>query len=276
MRVAAPETLTTMKPQGTADSSTVAHVRTALVIEDDPQSAELIMVQLQAEGYQVRHAESAERALALVEEEAPSLITLDIMLPDMDGWDFLQRLHLIPAKGRIPVVIISVVADSIRGFALGAAAVLQKPLSRSDLHRSLVELGLFPMAEGRTLTVLVVDDDPKAVEIIAVRLLRMGATVIRAFGGREAISLAREQRPDLIVLDLMMPEVTGFDVVEELHHDPGTAGIPVLIVTAKRINSEDRIRLNGYVTSIMEKGLYDRDHFMAEVRRATSVRAVVA
>ena len=246
--------------------------RTALVVEDDLKSAELIRVQLEAEGFKVLHAASAEAALALAAQQPLSLITLDIMLPDMDGWEFLGRLKQVPALARIPVVIISIVADRNKGFALGAAAVMQKPISRQELYESLVELGLFPLSQGKTLKVLVVDDDPKAVELIAVRISGLASTVLRAYGGREAIDAARRELPDLIVLDLMMPDVNGFDVVEALHEHADTARIPILVVTAKQITAEDRAKLNGYVTTIMEKAEFDRDRFTAEVRRAMSGR----
>ena len=124
-----------------------AGARTALVVEDDLKSAELIRVQLEAEGFKVLHAASAEAALALAVQQPLSLITLDIMLPDMDGWEFLGRIKQMPALARIPVVIISIVADRNKGFALGAAAVMQKPISRQELYESLVELGLFPVSQ---------------------------------------------------------------------------------------------------------------------------------
>ena len=165
----------------------LAGARTALVVEDDFKSAELIRVQLEAEGFTVLHAASAEAALVLAVQQPLSLITLDIMLPNMDGWEFLGRLKQVPALQRIPVVIISIVADRNKGFALGAAAVMQKPISRQELSESLVELGLFPVSQGQTLKVLVVDDDPKAVELIAVRIMGLASTVLRAYGGREAI-----------------------------------------------------------------------------------------
>jgi Response regulator containing a CheY-like receiver domain and an HD-GYP domain len=182
----------------------------------------------------------------------------------------------VPALKRIPVVIISIVADFTKGFALGAAAIMQRPIFRKELRESLVELGLFPLSQGQTLKVLVVDDDPKAVELIAVRIMGLASTVLRAYGGREAIDIVRQELPDLIVLDLMMPEVNGFDVVEALNEQPNTARIPILVVTAKRITAEDRAKLSGYVTTIMEKAEFDRDRFSAEVRRAMSGRQVVA
>ena len=253
-----------------------AGARVALVVEDDVKSAELIRVQLEAEGFTVLHAASAEAALVLAVQQPLVLITLDIMLPNMDGWEFLGRIKQVPALSGIPVVIISIVAERNKGFALGAAAVMQKPISREELYGTLVNLGLFPISERRTLKVLVVDDDPKAVELIALRVEGLASTVMRAYGGREAIEAARRELPDLIVLDLMMPDVNGFDVVEALKAQPDTARIPIVVVTAKQITAEDRAKLNGYVSAIMEKSGFDPDGFTAEIRRAMSGRPLVA
>ncbi len=253
-----------------------SEMRTALVVEDDLPAAELIRAQLEAEGFEVMHAASAEAAMILAARRPPSLITLDIVLPAMDGWEFLSRLKRVPTLARVPVVIISVAAEHNKGFALGAAAVLQKPVSRQELYDSLVELGLFPRAPARDLKVLVVDDDPAAVEIIAVRLLGLATSVLRAHEGLAAIDAARQELPDLIVLDLLMPGVSGFDVVEALHEHPATARIPIVVVTAKEVTAADRARLSGYVSTIMEKGEFDPERFNAEVRRAMSGRPVVA
>jgi CheY-like chemotaxis protein len=144
------------------------------------------------------------------------------------------------------------------------------------LYESLVDIGLFPVSEGRTLKVLIVDDDPKAVELIAVRILGLASTVLRAYGGREAIDVARQELPDLIVLDLMMPGVNGFDVVAALNGHPDTARIPILVVTAGRITAEDRAKLSGSVATIMEKADFDGGRFTAEVRRATAGRQLVS
>ena len=246
--------------------------RVALVVEDDVKSAELIRVQLEAEGFTVLHAASAEAALVLAVQQPLVLITLDIMLPNMDGWEFLGRIKQVPALAVIPVVIISIVAERNKGFALGAAAVMQKPISREELYGALVNLGLSPVSRQRTLKMLVVDDDPAAVELVALRVEGLAATVLRAYGGREAIEAARQECPDLIVLDLMMPDVNGFDVVEALRGRPDTARIPIVVVTAMQITPEDRPRLSGSVSAIMEKNGFDADGFIAEVRRAMSGR----
>ena len=268
--------LTPPKPIAALPAESLPGTLTALVVEDDYKSADLIRVQLEAEGFKVLHAATAETALVLAARQPLALITLDIMLPNMDGWEFLSRIKQTPALKHIPVVIISIVADPARGFALGAAGVMQKPLSRQELYEALVGLGLFPLTHGQTLKILVVDDDPKAVELIAVRILGMASSVLRAYGGQEAIDIACRELPDLIVLDLMMPEVSGFDVVSALHLDPSTASIPILVVTAKHITAEDRNRLNGYVMTIMEKANFDRDRFIAEVRRAMAGRHAIA
>jgi PAS domain S-box-containing protein len=250
--------------------------RTALVVESNYKSAELIRVQLEAEGFTVLHAAKPETAMTLAEREPLALITLDILMPGVDGWAFLKRLKDIPATRLVPVVIISILADRTKGFALGAAAVMQSPVSRQELSECLVGLGLSPISKDRPVKVLIVDDEPKAVELVAVRIGGLANTVLRAYGGREAIAMAERELPDLIVLDLIMPEVNGFEVVDALNENPATALIPIVVVTASEITEADRTRLNGFVSTIMGKAGFDGERFMCEVRRAMASRAVVA
>ncbi len=243
---------------------------TALVIEDDDRTAELIRVLLVAEGFGVVRASSAEEALDLAPQQALSLITLDVSLPGIDGWEFLGRIREDSSLGRVPVVVITGQVDNALALTRGAAAILQKPVSRSQLKSSLVNLGLHDVRE-QTRTVLVVDDDAKAVEVIATFLPPPAYAVVRAYGGSEAITLARRLKPDLILLDLMMPDVSGFDVVEALQRHPGTARIPILVVTAKQITSADRAALSSdpdSVIHIVEKAGFNRHAFLSEVRRA--------
>jgi CheY-like chemotaxis protein len=241
-------------------------------VEDDASAAELIRMHLEAEGFVVVHASTAEDALLLATTQPLALITVDIMLPTMDGWELLSRLKQVSTLKHVPVVIISMVADRNKGFALGAAAVMQKPISRQELQDSLVALRLLPLVRGRGLKVLIADDDPKAVELIAVRILGMATTVLRAYGGVDAIAVARKELPDLIVLDLMMPDVSGFDVVEALNERPDTARIPVLVVTSSSLTAEERAKLNHNVMAIIEKGGFGHDRLSAEVRKAMTGR----
>jgi len=276
LRESGSEPLTNVKAPAAARVNPLGTAGTALVVEDDFKAAELIRVQLEAEGFKVLHAASAEAALVLAIQQPLSLITLDILLPNMDGWELLGRLKQVPELRGIPVVILSIVADASKGLALGAAAVMQKPISRLELYDALVGLSLFPHPKDRKLTVLVVDDDPKAVDLIALRVTAMAGTALRAYGGREAIELARRELPDVIVLDLLMPEVNGFDVVAALAERPETSSIPILVVTSKHLTADDRARLTRYVASIMEKAGFDSDLFTSEIRRAMGGRRLVA
>ncbi|MES2164670.1 MAG: response regulator [Pseudomonadota bacterium] len=242
----------------------------ALVIEDDERAADLIRLLLEAEGFTVLIAASAEEALVLAPQYSLSLITLNLLLPGIDGWEFLQRIRDNGTLARVPVVVISSQVDSNMALAGGAAAVLQKPVSRQQLKGALGGLGLEPVPE-HTHTVLVVDDDPKAVEVIAAFLPSPAYAVVRAYGGAEALELASRLRPNLILLDLMMPEVNGFEVVEALQRNEETARIPILVVTAKVVTQQDRAALNknpDQVIHIIEKSGFNQIRFMAEVRRA--------
>ncbi|WP_292564842.1 response regulator [Methylomonas sp.] len=239
----------------------------ALVIENSERAAELIRLQLEPEGFEIVIASNAEAGLELLKTRQPSVIILDILLPDMDGWNLLARIKQsdLPAA-RIPVVIVSIVADTEKGFSLGASAVLQKPVIRTVLIDALKNLEL--TRNNQPLKVLVIDDDRKAVELLSAYLLEPGYTVLRAYSGREGIALARRELPDLLVLDLMMPEVNGFDVVEALKNDPDTAMIPIVVMTAKLLTDQDRVILNGNVAAILEKSCFNHGRFTKEVRRA--------
>jgi len=242
---------------------------TALVVEDNDAAAALMQAQLEENGFVVRRAASAEAALALVSQYTPDLITLDILLPDMDGWQFLARLKATPAWEAVPVVVVSIAADHGLGFSLGAAQVLQKPIGLDALSKVLQRLGL-ANTSGSDVTVLVIDDDAGAVELLATQLKQRDYTVLRALGGREGIELAQRYKPDLITLDLEMPEVNGFDVVEALKGSAATAQIPIVVVTAKDLAPGDREHLNGHIHEIVGKAEFDHGRFIGEVQRALS------
>jgi PAS domain S-box-containing protein len=244
--------------------------RTVLVVEDDDRAAELFRVLLEAEGFGVIRASSVAEALELAPLQPLALITLDVELPGSGGWEFLARIRETTALAHVPVVIIASVVDSHMALTGGAAAILQKPISRGLLKSSLANLGLYE-PQHHTRTVLVVDDDPKAVEVIAALLPTPAYAVVRAYGGSEAITLAQRVGPDLILLDLMMPEINGFDVVEALQRNVETARIPVLVVTAKDITETDRAVLNRdhhRGIRVVEKSGFNRTSFLAEVHRA--------
>jgi signal transduction histidine kinase/DNA-binding response OmpR family regulator len=243
----------------------------ALVIEDNDHAAELMRLQLEPEGFEVTRAGTAGQALAALSGRLPTVIILDVLLPDMDGWDLLALLKLPDSiSAHIPVVIVSIVADARKGFSLGASGVLQKPVSRDEFLGALNDAGI---SGARSVSrVLIVDDDHKAVELLATYIQAPNYQVLRAHGGQEGIEAARRELPDLIVLDLMMPEVSGFDVVEMLKDDPGTAVIPVVVVTAKSLTEQDKATLNGLVSVVLQKSSFEHGRFVSEVRRALADR----
>jgi CheY-like chemotaxis protein len=253
-----------------AMSGPEARQRVAWVVEENDRLADLIRALLEEEGFKVWRAVNGTAALQLPTDQVPSLITLDLDSPGADGAEFLQGIRESSTLAHVPVVIIAGTSDTAMALAGGAAAVLQKPITRTQLRASLAKLGLHP-AEQHTHMVLIVDDDPRAVEVIAAFLPAPAYAVVRAYGGREAITLARRLHPDLILLDLMMPEVSGFNVVEALQRDMDTARIPILVVTAKSITKRDREALNNdsnRVIHIVEKVGFNRIGFLGEVKRA--------
>ncbi|MES2317450.1 MAG: response regulator [Pseudomonadota bacterium] len=256
-------------PHASVDAAPEAR-RTALVIADDSDGAELIRMLLEAEGFAVVAASSVGEALALAASQTIDLITFDLMSPDLDGQQFLVRIRDGELLANVPVVVLAGDGQDSIGVAGGAAAVLEKPVTPGQLKLSLAGLGLLPVAE-HIHTVLVVDDDAKAVELIAAMLPTHAYAVIRAYGGSEAIALATKLQPDLILLDLMMPDVTGFDVVRVLHGQPETMTIPILVVTAKDVTAADRDALSAdrdRAIRIVEKSGFNKNQFLAEVRRA--------
>ncbi len=238
----------------------------ALVIEDDDRMADLIAAQLSSEGFAVIRAATAEEGLVRAAKCRPDLITLDIFLPHMDGWECMRRLKADPNLAETPVVIITVSGDLARGLALGARRVLQKPFAPGELAAAVT--GLVAPRDRAAPCVLVVDDNVKAVEQVATTLEAEGYRVLRAYSGAEAIAAARRERPDLLILDLMMPEVSGFEVARALRESEQTARIPILVLTTGELGAAERARLNAQVGEILAKADFNRSVLLAELRRA--------
>jgi PAS domain S-box-containing protein len=245
------------------------HERIALVVEDNDRAADLVRLLLEAEGFTVLHAASAEAALVMAPQQSLSLITLDIQLPGIDGWEFLARIRENSSLAQVPVVIISGLANNNLTLTRGAAAVLQKPVNRGQLKASLAKVGLQP-AQERTHTILVVDDDPVAADVIAGFLPAPHYAVLHAPNGSDAITMALRLRPALIVLDLKIPDMSGLEVVQGLQNHVETATIPILLLTAKQITTQEHAALNGSagrILHIVQKSGFNYQLFITEVRR---------
>jgi signal transduction histidine kinase/DNA-binding response OmpR family regulator/CHASE3 domain sensor protein len=225
-----------------------------LVIEDDASAASLIAHQLSTGGFRSVVAKDGRQALELARKLAPYAITLDIILPELDGWEVLRTLKMDPRTREIPVVVISILDDKVTGRALGAADYFVKPVEPQALLAGLARYNLTTKAKEGTVKVLAVDDEPSALDLMDRVLGPRGFTVIRATTGADAVRLANLESPAAIVLDLMMPGMSGFEVVTALKAKPETADIPILVVTSKDLTFAEKGELNGSVAKVLQKG----------------------
>jgi CheY-like chemotaxis protein len=241
-----------------------------LVVEDDPAAAELLTRQLVAAGYRTEVARTGNEALARARELQPAAITLDIILPEVDGWEVLTRLKSDETTSAIPVVVVSVVDNPELGLALGAIDYFVKPVEAKEL---VARLNRFNFKGRKEVKVLVVDDEPANRMWLTEALEPAGFKVVPASGGRQAIELAKSTKPDLVVLDLMMPDVTGYDVVEALRADESTRETPIMVLTASNLSEADKRVLSGRVSDILEsRGSLGASDIVGLLRRMVAHR----
>jgi CheY-like chemotaxis protein len=234
---------------------------TVLIIDDEKPAHELLERELVGAGYNIVHAAGGREGLKLAKQARPDVITLDIIMPDLDGWSVLKALKADPELCDIPVVLVTIMRDRDLGFALGAADYITKPLDREVLMRVV---GRHVRGDGRA-QVLVVDDDPKTRDMLRRTLQKAGWTVAEAANGSEAIEALERGKPALVLLDLMMPGMDGFEVLERLHGDETWREVPVIIITAKDLTADDVDRLNGRVVKVLQKGAYQRGDLVRDI-----------
>jgi len=243
-----------------------------LVVEDDPAAAELLTRQLVDAGYRTQVARTGIDALDKARRLQPAAITLDIILPEVDGWEVITRLKSDEATSGIPIVVVSVVDNPELGISLGAIDYFVKPVDAKLLINRLNRFHLERSPGQDEVRVLVVDDEPANRAWLAKTLEPAGFTVVPASGGREAIQLAKSTRPDFILLDLMMPEVTGFDVVEALRADEATREVPIMVLTATNLTEADKRLLNGRVSQILSRSSVANTDIVGLLRRVVTNR----
>lgn len=243
-----------------------------LVVEDDPAAAELLTRQLIGAGYRTEVARTGTQALERARELKPAAITLDVILPEVDGWEVMTQLKSDERTSRIPIVVVSVVDNPELGIALGAIDYFVKPIDAKVLIERLNQLSLKPKAGTDGVRVLVVDDEPANRMWLAKALEPAGFTVLPAAGGREAIEMAKAEKPDFVLLDLMMPDVTGFDVVEALRADESTRETPILVLTAANLSEADKRMLNGRVSQILKRGSVATSDIVGLLKRVVAHR----
>jgi adenylate cyclase len=234
-----------------------------LVIDDDATARELISDHLKAEGFRVVGAAGGLEGLKLAKELRPTVITLDVMMPDLDGWSVMAALRQDAELAEIPVIMVTIVDEHRRGIALGAAGYLTKPIDRERLHRLI---GRF-RASTPPARVLLVEDDPIQRDRVGTWLADQQWIVQEAANGREALARLQEEVPDVILLDLMMPEMDGFAVVAAMQKEARWRNIPVIVITARDLNANDRERLNSGVQSILVKEMFRPAELVERIRQ---------
>jgi len=233
-----------------------------LVIDDDPMQRDLMQRYLRKEGFTVRTAKGGVEGLELARQLLPAAITLDVMMPDMDGWSVLSTLKEDETLREIPIIMLTMVDDTTRGFTLGASDYATKPVNRRRLSQILKKY----MCLRPPCPVLVVDDEPATRGFTRAILEKEGWAVTEASNGLEALEVMRRERPSLIFLDLMMPEMDGFAFAAEVRRHSEWRSIPIVVLSAQDLSNEDRKRLNGHVETVLRKEGSSRESILEQVR----------
>jgi PAS domain S-box-containing protein len=238
-----------------------------VVIDDDLYAQELMRRTLARGGFRSVPATDGATGLALCRQRKPAAVTLDVLMPGHDGWQVLTALKADPELSSIPVVMVSVLHDRPKGFALGASHYLTKPIDRNELISTLERYRPLD-APG---TALVVEDNDALRVLMERSLTRSGWTVHQARNGAEALEILAQHPPDIVLLDLMMPVMDGFDFLATVRSQPQWQRLPVIVVTARELSSEERARLEGQAQRVLEKGLVSPEALLHQV--AVAVRS---
>lgn len=245
-----------------------------LVVDDDKNSSELLSIILQEAGYSVALLYSGKSVLKVVKNLKPDIITLDVFLPGLNGWLVLKQLKNDPHTASIPVLIISMTNNNELGIALGAINSFAKPVKRIELVTTLREItGKFRFEYPK---VLIVDDDENAVELLSSMIEPEGFEVIKAYSGREGLQKLFSEPPDILILDLMMPEISGFDIISSLRADVRTKDIPLIVCTSGELTEKNLEALNreleGHLISIMKKGTFGRKELINRIKQLAMLK----
>ena len=244
----------------------------ALIVEDSPQAADLLRMHVESAGYRVEIARDGVEALEKAKRLLPNVITLDLLLPVKDGWAVMQELKKHPLCKSIPVIIVSIIDEKNLGFSLGAVDYFIKPVNKQDLLEALHRVHLSPGEGPARPTVLVIDDDKTATDLIQVILESEGYRVLKAFQGKDGVELAAREHPDLIILDLIMPEVSGFNVAYQLRQIPATRNIPIIVLTSMDIDQETQLQLEAYTSGLIRKGTFTKKDLLREIGNIENAR----
>jgi PAS domain S-box-containing protein len=244
----------------------------ALVIEDSLPASELLRRHIESAGYRVEIARNGIEAIEKAKRLHPSVITLDLLLPQKDGWQVMRELKRHPLCKHIPIIIVSILDEKNLGFSLGAVDYFVKPVNKEELLATMDRVRLSSRNDAHIPKVLVIDDDRAAADLIEVILENEGYQVLKAFNGKAGLEIATTQKPDLIILDLIMPEMSGVSVAYQLKQNPGTRGTPIIILTSMEIDEETRAQLGSHVSGLMRKSSFTKNDLLREIGNIESIR----
>ncbi|MHB8282202.1 MAG: response regulator [bacterium] len=237
-----------------------------LIVEDDLPTSELFTVNLVKSGYSVIHAYDGIEAIEKAKEYKPFAILLDVMIPKKDGWEVLSDLKSDKTTKNIPVVITSMIDNKDLGYALGATDYLVKPIDKETLIKTLSEFTLTTKRKKRQVNILLIDDEEITHKMISKILEPEGFNLLHAYTGDEGLKIAIEYKPDLILLDLIMPDVNGFEVAENIKKHPVSSQIPIFIITSKDLTVEERMRLSNNIDRVIGKRIFSSEELTRSIR----------
>lgn len=242
--------------------------KTVLIIDDSPEMHEELQKALESQNYRFLHAYTGEEGLAIARQHKPDVITLDVIMPVMDGWSVMTILKSDPALSSIPVILVTITSDEDLGFALGAVDFIQKPIDQKTVIDKIKEA----IPKSNKGIILIVDDEPNARDLLSKMLKKAGWESYQVANGRDAINyLEKNDPPSIILLDLMMPEMDGFAVLHEMQNHPIWKTIPVIVVTAKDITNKEKELLSTLAKSVLKKGSFTRGELISEISKKVNM-----
>ncbi len=243
-----------------------------LIIEDNQQAIQLLEMYLQDTGYRTEVARDGLQGIEKAKRLKPNIITLDLMLPMRDGWQVLKDLKNHPVCKDIPIIIISITDEKKLGFSLGAADYFVKPVNKIDLLATLKRIPMKRQPTSEHPKILVIDDDKTAVELIEVILDSEGYDVIKSYSPKEGLQLAIDENPDIVILDLIMPEISGFNLAYQMRQNEKTKNIPIIILTSMEVDQETRDKMEGFVSTVMSKQKFTKKDLLREINSIDKIK----
>jgi CheY-like chemotaxis protein len=261
---------TTKTPEIDHLKGNVGERKLVLVIDDDPDAVYLLRENLQIDEYEIRGASNGEDGLKFAKEFQPSVIFLDIVMPGINGWQVLHTLKADPLTAHIPVIFLTVIDNKPLGFELGASDYLIKPLNPKDVEEALIRITGKPL--NKKIDIQIIDDDPDIIEILKQNLPESEFTIQSALNAEKGLEMIRLSPPDVLLLDILMPEIDGFSVIDKLKHDENSRSLPIIVISAKEFSQDEYKYFNESLIKVMRKQGLEGQVLRSEIHNLLQVK----